>query len=38
LGDPDRGASADATYYRVMIRSDRTSMKEKGKALPILPG
>jgi adhesin transport system membrane fusion protein len=38
LGDPERAASADATYYRVMIRSDRTSLKEKGKALPILPG
>jgi adhesin transport system membrane fusion protein len=38
LGDPERGAASDATYYRVMIRSDRGSLKEKGKALPLLPG
>jgi adhesin transport system membrane fusion protein len=38
LGDTDRAASADATYYRVMLRSDRSTLKEKGKPLPILPG
>jgi membrane fusion protein, adhesin transport system len=38
LGDAERGAAGDATYYRVMIRSDRGSLKEKGKALPLLPG
>jgi len=38
LGDADRAASADATYYRVMLRSDRSTLKEKGKPLPILPG
>ncbi|MBT9525816.1 MAG: HlyD family type I secretion periplasmic adaptor subunit [Rhizobacter sp.] len=37
LGDTDR-AAADATYYRVMLRSDRSTLKEKGKPLPILPG
>ena len=37
LGDVDR-AAADATYYRVMVRTDRSSLKEKGKPLPILPG
>lgn len=37
LGDPDR-ASADATYYRVMVRTDRSTLKEKGKPLPVLPG
>jgi adhesin transport system membrane fusion protein len=37
LGDVDR-AAADATYYRVMLRTDRSTLKEKGKPLPILPG
>jgi adhesin transport system membrane fusion protein len=37
LGDTDR-AAADATYYRVTLRSDRSTLKEKGKPLPILPG
>jgi len=37
LGDTDR-AAADATYYRVMLRTDRSTLKEKGKPLPILPG
>ena len=38
LGDTERAASADATYYRVTLRSDRSTLKEKGKPLPILPG
>jgi adhesin transport system membrane fusion protein len=38
LGDSERAASADATYYRVMLRSDRSTLKEMGKPLPILPG
>ncbi|MET0333476.1 MAG: HlyD family type I secretion periplasmic adaptor subunit [Rhizobacter sp.] len=38
LGEPDKG-TPDATYYRVMLRTDRSTLKEKsGKALPILPG
>lgn len=38
LGDSDR-ASAGATYYRVMVRTERSSLKEKGgKPLPVLPG
>ncbi|MEO8155391.1 MAG: HlyD family type I secretion periplasmic adaptor subunit [Rhizobacter sp.] len=37
LGDTER-AAADATYYRVTLRSDRSTLKEKGKPLPILPG
>ncbi|MBC7992371.1 MAG: HlyD family type I secretion periplasmic adaptor subunit [Rhizobacter sp.] len=37
LGDTDR-AAADSTYYRVTLRSDRSTLKEKGKPLPILPG
>ncbi|MGY4829778.1 HlyD family type I secretion periplasmic adaptor subunit [Sphaerotilaceae bacterium SBD11-9] len=37
LGDADK-ASSDATYYRVTFRTDRSTLKEKGKALPIIPG
>jgi len=37
LGDTER-AAADATYYRVTLRTDRSTLKEKGKPLPILPG
>jgi membrane fusion protein, adhesin transport system len=41
LGDtePQRGAAPDNTYYRVIIRTERTaSLREKGKPLPVLPG
>lgn len=27
IGDPDRAGGADATYYRAMIRADRSSLK-----------
>ncbi|MBL0727350.1 HlyD family type I secretion periplasmic adaptor subunit [Piscinibacter sp. HJYY11] len=38
LGEADKG-TPDSTYYRVMMRSDRSTLKDKsGKALPILPG
>jgi adhesin transport system membrane fusion protein len=40
LGDPDRATTptSDPTYYRVMVRVDEVTLKEKGKVLPILPG
>ena len=38
IGDPDRGGTADPTYYRVMLRVDANTLHEKGKALPVLPG
>jgi adhesin transport system membrane fusion protein len=39
LGDPDRPVgSADPTYYRVMLRVDSNTLREKGKTLPLLPG
>ncbi len=38
LGDPDRGGTADPTYYRVMLRVDANTLHEKGKTLPVLPG
>lgn len=37
LGDADK-AAADQTYYRVLLRADRSTLKEKGKPLPVLPG
>ncbi len=38
LGEAEKGAP-DSTYYRVMMRSDRSTLKDKtGKPLPILPG
>ncbi len=38
LGDADRAASADATYYRVTLRADRSSLKQGSKPLNVLPG
>lgn len=38
LGDPDRGSAADATYYRALIRADRSQMKVGDKPLAVLPG
>lgn len=38
LGDSERGGT-DNTYYRVVLRTERTaSLREKGKPLPVLPG
>ncbi len=38
LGDPDRAAAADGTYYRAMVEADRTSLKQGDKPLVVLPG
>lgn len=38
LGDPDRGAAADATYYRALIRAERSQLKAGDKPLAVLPG
>jgi adhesin transport system membrane fusion protein len=38
LGDPDRPAGAEATYYRAMIRAERPVAKPGQKRLDILPG
>lgn len=38
LGDPDHPNSADPTYYRVMLRVRKNTLKEKGQTLPLLPG
>ncbi len=38
LGDADK-ATPDATYYRVMVRTERSNMKQaNGKPLQLLPG
>lgn len=38
IGDPDRAGAADATYYRALIRADRTPLQAQGKPLAVLPG
>lgn len=38
LGDVERAASADATYYRALVRADGPGLHARGKALPVLPG
>ena len=38
LGDTERGAAADATYYRALVRTDSSSLTAHGKALPVIPG
>lgn len=38
IGDPDRPGAADATYYRALIRADRSQLKANGKPLAVLPG
>jgi membrane fusion protein, adhesin transport system len=35
LGDADRG---EGTYYRALIRADRSTLKSSGKPLAVLPG
>jgi len=38
LGDADKAGAADATYYRVMVRTDRSTLKQGSKPLQVLPG
>jgi membrane fusion protein, adhesin transport system len=38
LGDPDRAAMPDGTYYRALVHADGSTLKGKGKELPVLPG
>jgi adhesin transport system membrane fusion protein len=39
LGDNDKtAATGDARYYRVLIRTDKNSLKRSGEPLPVLPG
>ncbi len=38
LGDTERGAAADATYYRALVRTDSSTLMAHGKPLPVMPG
>ncbi len=38
LGDPDRAAQAEATYYRALVRADVPGLEHKGQVLPVMPG
>jgi adhesin transport system membrane fusion protein len=38
LGDTEKAAGPDQTYYRVMLRTDRSTLRERGKPLTVLPG
>lgn len=38
LGETDKAASADSTYYRVLLRTDRSTLKKGNKPLQVLPG
>jgi adhesin transport system membrane fusion protein len=38
LGDTERAASVDATYYRALVRADSPQLRARGKPLPVLPG
>ncbi|MDH3209889.1 MAG: HlyD family type I secretion periplasmic adaptor subunit [Burkholderiaceae bacterium] len=38
LADPARATSSDATYYRALVRADRSTLRARGKPLPVIPG
>ena len=38
LGDPDRAAAADGTWYRALVEADPATLKKAGQLLPVLPG
>jgi adhesin transport system membrane fusion protein len=38
LGDPERAASADATYYRAVVHTEHSTLQAHGQPLPVLPG
>jgi len=38
LGDTEKGASPDQTYYRVLVRGEKSTLKQGSKPLPVLPG
>ena len=37
LGDTERAASSDATYYRALVRAEPSTMRSHGKPLPVMP-
>ena len=38
LGDTDKTSTAESTYYRVVVRTDRSTLKQGSKPLQVLPG
>lgn len=38
LGDDSKTGGQDQTYYRVLIRSDQSTIQARGKAVSVLPG
>jgi adhesin transport system membrane fusion protein len=38
LGDSERNAGADGTWYRALVRADPQTLKSGGKPLTVLPG
>ncbi|MEY4564425.1 MAG: hypothetical protein RLZZ618_3702, partial [Pseudomonadota bacterium] len=38
LGDTERQGANDQTYYRVLVRSERSTLKQGSKPLQVLPG
>ena len=38
LGDTERGTAGDASYYRAMLRAERSTLQARGKPLPVMPG
>jgi adhesin transport system membrane fusion protein len=38
LGETEKGASPDQTYYRVLVRGEKSTLKQGSKPLPVLPG
>lgn len=38
MGDADKAAQPEGTWYRTMIRADRSTLKQADKPLAVLPG
>ena len=38
LTDDARAANAENSYYRALIRTDLSTLKQRGQALPVIPG
>ncbi|MET0350258.1 MAG: HlyD family type I secretion periplasmic adaptor subunit [Rhizobacter sp.] len=38
LGETEKNTGPDQTYYRVLVRGERTTLKQGSKPLPVLPG
>ncbi len=38
MGDPEKAATPEGTWYRAMVRADPSGLKKAGKPLSVLPG